>query len=90
MTKCYESATLFRKTQRNDMAKNPRIHITVDAETAKLLNNLADQENKSLSSLATELILDSLERREDMALSMLAEHRDRRSEKKVKHADAWK
>ena len=70
--------------------KNPRINITVDAETASLLTSMAQQENRSLSSLATELILDALEKREDMALSVLAEQRDHTDSKRVEHVEAWK
>ena len=46
---------------------NPRINITLEESTAGLLTSLADQEHKSISSLAKELILEALERREDMA-----------------------
>ena len=44
----------------------------------------------SVSSLTKELILEALERREDMALSAIAELRDKPKVKKVKHDDAWK
>jgi len=70
--------------------KNPRINITFEETTAGLLSDLADQENKSVSGLAKELILEALERREDMSLSALAEIRDHATAKKVKHEDAWK
>lgn len=70
--------------------RNPRINITFDEPAADLLNALAKQENKSVSSMAKELILDALERREDIALSALAELRDTQDAKRVKHEDAWK
>ncbi len=70
--------------------KNPRINITFEESTAGLLSYLADQENKSVSSLAKELIMDALERREDMVLSAIAEDRDNSESRKVKHEDAWK
>jgi hypothetical protein len=69
--------------------KNPRINITFEEKTAVLLAGLAKQEHKSLSSLAKELILEALERREDMALSAVAKARDVENIKKVKHEDAW-
>lgn len=70
--------------------KNPRINITFEATTAGLLTNLAKQEHKSVASLAKELILEALERREDMALSAVAKARDVEGVKKVDHDDAWK
>lgn len=70
--------------------KNPRINITFEETTAGLLAHLANQEHKSVASLAKELILEALERREDMVLSAIAEIRDSEKAKKVKHADVWK
>lgn len=69
---------------------NPRLNITFDPKTARVLAMLAEQEDQSVSSLAKELILEALERREDLALSALAEFRDKKSTKKIKHEDAWK
>ncbi len=70
--------------------KNPRINITFDKKTAGVLASLAVQEDQSVASLAKELILDALERREDLALSALAEIRDIKNAKIVEHEDAWK
>jgi len=69
--------------------KNPRVNITFEEATVRLLTNLAKQEEKSLSSLAKELILEALERREDKILSEIAEERDTKKAKKVKHKDVW-
>lgn len=69
--------------------KNPRVNITFEEATARLLTSLAKQEEKSLSSLAKELILEALERREDKILSEIAEERDTKKAKKVKHKDVW-
>ena len=70
--------------------KNPRINITFEEETTNLLNSLAKQEHKTLSDLVKELILDALDRREDMVLSAIAEARDTQYTKKIDHEDAWK
>ena len=70
--------------------RNPRINITFEQEAAKLLSDLAKQENKSISSLSKELILEALEYREDLALSSLAKIRDTKKAKRIKHEDAWK
>lgn len=69
--------------------KNPRINITFEAATAGLLFSIAEHEHKSVSGLAKELILEALDRREDMVLSALAEVRDHRESKRVSHKDAW-
>jgi hypothetical protein len=69
--------------------KNPRINITLEASTAVFLTSLANHEHKSLSSLAKELVLEALERREDVALSSIAAIRDTSKTKRVKHNDAW-
>ena len=70
--------------------QNPRINITVDASIAKLLSTLADQEHTSVSNITKELVLEALERREDMALSAIANIRDTKHAKRIKHSDAWK
>jgi hypothetical protein len=58
--------------------KNPRVNITFDPSMMNIV-----------TSLAKELILEALERREDMNLSALAKVRDVKKAKRVKHDDAW-
>jgi len=74
--------------------KNPRLNITVNETEARLLSTLAKQQNKSISSLAKELILEALDRHEDVTLSKLAGIREKKAqqtiEKRVSHEDAWK
>ena len=70
--------------------KNPRINVTFDESVVVLLAQLALHEKKSVSSIAKELILEALERREDMALSKLAEVRDAKKVSKRTHDDVWK
>lgn len=70
--------------------KNPRINITLEESTAEFLLNLANHEHKSVSSLAKELVLEALERREDVSLSAIADIRDTTKAKRIKHTDAWK
>lgn len=69
---------------------HPRINITFDAPTAQLLTQLAHQKHRSVSSLARELIMEALERHEDIALSALADIRESQKQKRIKHEDAWK
>ena len=60
-------------------------------ETATLLSRLAKQEKKSVACLTKELVLDALERREDVALSLLADRREReqKGKKIYTHKQAW-
>lgn len=69
---------------------NPRINITLEEATALLLSQLAKKNHKSVAGMAKELILEALERREDMVFSAIAESRDIKSAKRVKHEDIWK
>ena len=69
--------------------KNPRINITFEEATVTILSELAKSEQRSVASLAKELVLEALDRREDMALSVIAKKRDVPKAKRVKHDDAW-
>lgn len=69
---------------------NPRVNITLDPKIMEVITALAKQEEKSVSSLSKELIIEALERREDGVLSALAESRDSKKSKKIDHDDAWK
>tara|TARA_R110000868_G_scaffold8205_6_gene42689 strand:+ start:4753 stop:4974 length:222 start_codon:yes stop_codon:yes gene_type:complete len=68
---------------------NPRINITFEPNLAKMLTDLAKSKHQSVSSISKELIFEALERREDIALSTIAELRDTKNAKTVKHDDAW-
>lgn len=70
--------------------KKPRINVTLDPREEKFLAMLAEKEDKSISLLMRELMLEALERREDIALSMLADMRIERKEEKIAHEDVWK
>jgi len=89
---CYTGATLkIYKEIINMPTKHPRISLTFEAAYMTILENLAIQENKSVASLAKELVLEALERREDYALSQLSEKRETSAGKKrVAHDDAWR
>ena len=70
--------------------KNPRINITVEEPTAKLLKQLAKKQQKSLSRFTKELVLHALENMEDMALVAIAESRDTDDANLISHEEAWK
>lgn len=87
---CYTYASKAFNPQEAFMpTKNPRVNITFEKASATLLSELARSEQRSVSSLAKELVLEALERREDMALSAIAKKRDVPKAKRVKHDDAW-
>lgn len=69
---------------------HPRLNITIDQHSAAILAELAKQNHQSTSAMAKELILEALERREDLALSAIAKKRDSSSKKRIKHKDVWK
>ncbi len=70
--------------------KNPRLNVTFEPRMLGLLTKAAAQEHKSLSSFAKELILEALERREDIALSAIAASRDKKTSKVYSHEETWK
>lgn len=69
--------------------KNPRLNITMEPAIAGILQDLAKKEDKSISGLARDLIIEALELREDYLLSDIAARRDTKNKKKVSHKDAW-
>ena len=56
----------------------------------QLLDELAKNHERSTAGFAKELILEALERREDVALSKLAEIRDLTTSTRIAHSSAWK
>ena len=69
--------------------KSPRVNVTFEPAIAAILARLAKERGQSVSGLARELVLEALERQEDMALSALAESRDVGKRKTVSHEAAW-
>lgn len=69
--------------------QKPRLNVTMDPVEEKFLAQLAKKERKSVSSLIRELVLEALERREDVALSALANVRLAESKETVAHEDVW-
>lgn len=68
----------------------PRINVTFEEVTAGFLVHLAQQENKSVSSLVRELTMEALDRREDMYLSKLADNLDQPNSKLYTHEESWR
>ena len=58
-------------------AKNPRINIVVEPSLYNAIQELAEEKGVSLSMLARDLIKESLEIYEDVALTRFAEKREK-------------
>jgi len=67
--------------------KRPRLSVAMEPIDKKILAMLAKKEHKSISFLVRELILESLEHREDMALSALADARLKEPKETISHED---
>lgn len=70
--------------------KSPRINVTFEPAIAAILARLAKDRGQSVSGLARELVLEALELQEDIALSALAEKRERGKRKTISHEAAWR
>ena len=70
--------------------KNPRLNVVLTKAVLQMLTEIANNEDKSLSVVAQELIVEALDRHEDMLLSSLAQRRERTSKRTVSHDAAWK
>ncbi|MEM9242896.1 MAG: hypothetical protein AAGA27_02410 [Pseudomonadota bacterium] len=71
-------------------ANNHRIKVTIEPQLNDQIVFLAEHENKSVSKLIKELVIEALEKREDICLSELAEKRDRKGQITVSHVNAWR
>ena len=69
--------------------ENPRIQVTLDAQTRGILVNFAIQQEQSVSITAANLIREALELHEDLALSKLADSRLKTTKKWISHEEAW-
>ncbi|WP_236870081.1 ribbon-helix-helix domain-containing protein [Candidatus Bandiella numerosa] len=70
--------------------KNPRINITANEKLLTNITFIAEQEKKTVSMLAKELIEEALEKREDLYLSSIALSREEGDFKRISHEETWK
>lgn len=70
--------------------KNPRLNVVLSVELYEMVEKISKQEDKSMSTVAKELIEDALEKHEDLLLSETAMRREAKSKKTVSHDKAWK
>ncbi len=71
--------------------KNPRVNVVLERRLYSTLKEMSKKEGTSMSTLARDLIKKSLELREDIALSDIAEKREKTLKKSeiLTHEDIW-
>jgi predicted DNA-binding protein len=69
--------------------KNPRLNVVLNNDIYETIERIAQQEGKSMSVVAKELMEDALEKHEDLLLSEMAMKRETKSKKTVSHDKAW-
>ena len=72
--------------------KNPRIHLVLEKPLYKTIENLARNNELSLSSQVRDLLVEAIETHEDMNLGLLAEQRAKtfNKSKALSHDEFWK
>lgn len=70
--------------------KNPRLNVVLESVVLKALADIAKHQDKSMSVVAQDLIVEALELHEDRLLSALAMKRELASKKTISHDKAWK
>ncbi len=72
-------------------AKNPRINVVLEKPLYNNVERLADRDGVSLSLKVRDLVKEALEIEEDIALTHLAETREKSFHKKkaLKHDEVW-
>jgi hypothetical protein len=70
--------------------KNPRLNVVLSKAVLQALTEIAANEDKSLSVVAQELIVEALDRHEDLLLSGIAMRREQTSKRTISHDKAWK
>jgi len=70
--------------------KNPRLNVVLTKAVLQALTEVAKHEDKSLSVVAQELIVEALDRHEDLLLSGIAMKRESQSKRTVSHDRAWR
>jgi hypothetical protein len=71
--------------------KNPRVNIVVEPPLYMAMQDLAEHEGVSMSTVARDLIREAMDVREDVALAALADTRIKTFDKRkaLTHKDVW-
>ncbi len=70
--------------------KNPRINVTLDAETAKYLVLMAKKRGQSVAAVAKDFITTGLDEAEDEYWGALAQSRVEQGGTYISHEEVWK
>ncbi len=70
--------------------KQPRLNVVLNKDLYEMVELIAEQEGKSMSIVAKELMEDALEKHEDLLLSEIAMKREKESKTTIPHDKAWK
>lgn len=70
--------------------KNPRLNVVLTKTVLQALGEIAESQDKSLSVVAQELIVEALDRHEDLLLSDIAMKREQKAKRTIPHDKAWK
>ena len=70
-------------------AVSPRINITVPRKIAAELHSKSVKNGVSVSRTALDLLIDAMERDEDLYFSGLADRRETQNKRWLSHAEAW-
>ena len=71
--------------------KNPRVNIVLERPLYEVLQQMAQRENVSLSMKVRDLVRESIDRQEDLALAEIAEEREASFDRSrgLTHDDVW-
>lgn len=72
-------------------AKNPRVNVVLERPLYNTIERLASRDGVSLSLKVRDLVREALEIEEDIAISRIAETREKSFERKkaLKHDEVW-
>ena len=66
------------------------LHFTIDAQTARVFSDMAQQKSVGLEQCVHQFLLDALEKWEDEADLRIIAERDKPGASRVSNEDAWK
>jgi hypothetical protein len=71
--------------------KNPRINVVLEEPLYNMIEELAERDGVSLSLKVRDLVKEAIEIKEDVALSLFAEEREKtfRKSRALKHDEVW-
>ncbi len=68
---------------------SPRVHVVCESPVYIAISDIAKEEHRSMSAIAHDLIIEALDRREDLYFSELSEQRESKPFRTISHHKAW-